>query len=212
MNLNKLTLSEQIYQILRTDILTQRISLGEKLTLNSLQARFGVSSTPIREALTRLTQDGLVNYISNIGVSVISLNEQELTELFQFMGDLDALAITYAAKHPDQEKLRAELDSVITAASIQNDAWIENSDRFHLLFYDYCQNSKLKLAAETLRSQITIFSNIYEQQAEPQLQIHDMHTQIYSAYCLGNTEKAAALMRTHLKQSLAYALDCYRNL
>lgn len=212
MNLNKLTLSEQIYQILRTDILTQKIPLGEKLTLSSLQTRFGVSSTPIREALTRLTQDGLVNYSSNIGVNVISLNKQELTELFQFMGDLDALAIIYAAKHPEQGKLRAGLDSVIAATGIQNEAWIENSDRFHLLFYDYCRNSKLKTAAETLRSQITIFSNIYEQQAEPQLQIHDMHTQIYTAYCLGNAEKAAALMRTHLKQSLAYALDYYRNL
>ena len=48
MALNKSTLSEQIYQILRSDILHQRIPLGEKLTLKNLQAQFEVSSTPIR--------------------------------------------------------------------------------------------------------------------------------------------------------------------
>ena len=68
MNLNKSTLSEQIYQILRADILSRRIPLGEKLTLKNLKEQFGVSSTPIREALTRLTEEGLVNHYSNIGV------------------------------------------------------------------------------------------------------------------------------------------------
>lgn len=46
MDLNKTTLSEQIYQILKEDILTQRIPLGEKLTLKMLKERFEVSSPP----------------------------------------------------------------------------------------------------------------------------------------------------------------------
>lgn len=50
----KKTLSEQIYEILRNDIVTQAIPCGSKLTLKILQERFHVSSTPIREALTRL--------------------------------------------------------------------------------------------------------------------------------------------------------------
>ena len=72
MGLNKSTLSEQIYQILRNDILTQKIPCGEKLTLKVLQERFQVSSTPIREALTRLTQDQLVYYYSDVGMRVMS--------------------------------------------------------------------------------------------------------------------------------------------
>ena len=48
MRLNKQTLSEQIYEILRQDILTQKIKCGTKLTLKVLQERFEVSSTPIR--------------------------------------------------------------------------------------------------------------------------------------------------------------------
>ena len=79
--------------------------MGEKLTLKNLQAQFEVSSTPIREALTRLTEDGLVRYYSNIGVNVIELSKQDLTELYQFMGDLDRLAILYSGNSPEHEQI-----------------------------------------------------------------------------------------------------------
>ena len=139
MTLNKSTLSEQIYQILRSDILNQRIPLGTRLTLKNLKEQFGVSSTPIREALTRLTEEGLVNHYSNIGVNVISLTEKDLTELYQFMGDLDRLAILYSAEHPAQEQICRELEGVLSVtnaieskgALLPEDIpeWIEHSDR-----------------------------------------------------------------------------------
>ena len=119
MGLNKSTLSEQIYQILRNDILTQKIKCGEKLTLKILQERFQVSSTPIREALTRLTQDQLVSYYSNINV------------------------------------------------------WNHYSDEFHLIFYRYCNNSRLTESADRLRSGISIFSNQYSRETGIQSQIDD---------------------------------------
>lgn len=106
MGLNKSTLSEQIYQILRNDILTQKIPCGEKLTLKVLQERFQVSSTPIREALTRLTQDQLVSYYSNVGVRVISFTADDLREIYTFMGDLDGLAIRYASASPVRKNYR----------------------------------------------------------------------------------------------------------
>lgn len=218
MTLNKSTLSEQIYQILRGDILSQRIPLGTKLTLKNLKEQFGVSSTPIREALTRLTEEGLVNYYSNIGVNVISLTETDLTELYQFMGDLDRLAILYCAGHPAQEQICRELEGVIAVTDaieakgvlLPRDIpeWIEHSDRFHLIFYDYCRNQRLALAAEKLRSQLTIFSNVYETKPQPQRQINRMHSRIYEAYRSQDYAKAGDLMKLHLEDSLLYAKQC----
>ena len=221
MALNKSTLSEQIYQILRSDILHQRIPLGEKLTLKNLQAQFEVSSTPIREALTRLTEDGLVRYYSNIGVNVIELSKQDLTELYQFMGDLDRLAILYSGKSSEHKKIckilednihhTLELEEKAQQAPLskeETENWISYSDHFHLIFYDYCANSRLTLAAEKLRSQLTIFSNLYETQAEPQHNIGQMHRQIFEAYKDGEINKAGDLMKQHLEDSLQYALSC----
>ena len=217
MALNKSTLSEQIYQILRSDILHQRIPLGEKLTLKNLQAQFEVSSTPIREALTRLTEDGLVRYYSNIGVNVIELSKQDLTELYQFMGDLDRLAILYSGNSPEHEQICKILEDNIRhtlaleekakqapLSKEETEKWISYSDHF----YEHCANSRLTLAAEKLRSQLTIFSNLYETQAEPQHNIGQMHKQIFEAYKNGEIAKAGDLMKQHLEDSLQYALSC----
>ena len=218
MALNKSTLSEQIYQLLRNDILTQKIPLGEKLTLKTLQEQFEVSSTPIREALTRLNQDGLVDYCSNIGVNVISLSETDLRELYQFMGDLDRLAILYTANCSNHEQICRELQKVLSITKQIEELdmpqhlipqWIENSDRFHLIFYDYCNNKRLTTAAQKLRSQLTIFSNVYETQNEAQKQIHRMHETIYETYRDGDVEKAGDLMKEHLEDSLNYALGLF---
>lgn len=217
MDLNKTTLSEQIYQILKEDILTQRIPLGEKLTLKMLKERFEVSSTPIRDALTRLTEEGLVRYYSNIGVNVISPGRTDLQELYQFMGDLDALAILYSSRSKDLSEILKELEENIELTRVilekekltQEEAslWISHSDRFHLIFYDYCHNTRLAVAAGRLRSQLTIFSNAYETGSLPQATIFRAHEEIFSLYKERHFQEAAGRMRLHLEESLQFALE-----
>ena len=186
MGLNKSTLSEQIYQILRNDILTQKIPCGEKLTLKLLQERFQVSSTPIREALTRLTQDQLVSYYSNVGVRVISFTADDLREIYTFMGDLDGLAIRYASASPDQEKLQAEVTEILEKECAAAKAAAESAER--------------------LRSGISIFSNQYCRETVIQTRIDEEHLAIFQAYKDGDIEKAVQMMKTHLNDSLNYAL------
>lgn len=215
MNLVKNTLSEQIYQILRNDILTQTIAPGEKLTLKTMQERFGVSSTPVRDAFTRLTEDGLVNYYSNIGVNVINLTKEDLVELYQFMGDLDSLAIRYCKNYPDQSEIITALEQTLYQTSIPESSplppekvrnWIDRSDEFHLIFYDYCGNGRLKRAAEKQRSQLTIFSNQYEAVPEMQKHIAKWHHIICESFRSGDFELASQQMKQHLEQSLEFAL------
>ena len=203
MDLNKTTLSEQIYQILKEDILTQRIPLGEKLTLKMLKERFEVSSTPIRDALTRLTEEGLVRYYSNIGVNVISPGRTDLQELYQFMGDLDALAILYSSRSKDLSEILKELEENIELTRVilekekltqeETSLWISHSDRFHLILYDYCQ--------------LTIFSNAYETGSLPQTTIFRAHEEIFSLYKERHFQEAADRMRLHLEESLQFALE-----
>ena len=197
MGLNKSTLSEQIYQILRNDILTQKIPCGEKLTLKVLQERFQVSSTPIREALTRLTQDQLVSYYSNVGVRVINFTADDLREIYTFMGDLDGLAIRYASASPDQEKLQAEVTEILEkecaaakAADVQPGTGIPtNSISF---FTATCNNSRLAESAERLRSRdFYFFQPDCRETCDPVLGIYEEHLAIFQAYKDGDIEKAS---------------------
>lgn len=213
MGLNKSTLSQQIYDILREDILKQNIHCGEKLTLNVLKERFQVSSTPIREALTRLAQDGLATYYSNIGITVIEPDRQDLKELYEFIGDLDSLAIRYASVHPKRDELVAELeDSITTARRFLDEErlneWHELSDSFHLIFYKYCHNSRLLESASRIRSQLTIFSNQYSLRTDAQSDIQKQHEEIFQSCHDGDITTAMDLMRSHVINSLQYALEC----
>lgn len=211
MALNKSTLSEQIYQILRDDILKQNIRCGEKLTLKLLMERFQVSSTPIREALTRLSQDHLVSYYSNIGVNVIDLKPKDLKEIYQFMGDLDGLAIRYASSYPRQEEVAEAVGQVIEQAANavkkgDTASWCLYSDQFHLEFYKFCCNSHLAESAERMRSQLTIFSNQYGKNEEIQTEIQTEHEAIFQTYLDGDVEAAVQMMKAHLEHSLKHAL------
>lgn len=206
----KKTLSEQIYEILRNDIVTQAIPCGSKLTLKVLKERFNVSSTPIRDALTRLAEEQLVSYYSNIGVSVVSLDEADVKEIYQFMGDLDSLAVGYASRCPHQgpvlEKLRENL-TLMDGCSLSSPRWLEYSDRFHLIFYDYCQNSRLVHSAERMRSQMSILAYQYEKQAPKQDLISNEHHLIFRLYEAGDYQGAVAMMKEHLGHSFEFARE-----
>lgn len=211
MNLNRNTLAEQVYEILRNDILTQKIPCGEKLTLSALKERFQVSTTPIRDALTRLEKDGLLQYYSNVGVNVIDLKEEDLRELFTFMGDLDALAICYASSAPGQEALCQALRENLQQTrelleTADMELWRSCSDGFHLVFYDFCGNTRLCASACQMRSQLTIYSNRYEQDSENRRQILREHQNLADLYQQGRIPEAMDAMRLHLKNSLQQAL------
>lgn len=107
------TLSEQIYDDLYHDITRQQLRCGQKLTLNMLKERFHVSHTPIREALMRLAENGLVTYYSNCGVTVIEFEERDIQELYQFASELDALAIQFCSASLNQMPLVLDLQEII---------------------------------------------------------------------------------------------------
>ncbi|MGN0373698.1 MAG: GntR family transcriptional regulator [Enterocloster sp.] len=209
MGLNKQTLSEQIYQILKHDILYQNIPSGSKLTLKMLQERFGVSSTPIREALTRLISDQLISYYSNVGVSVVSLDPRDIREIYQLMGDLDSLAVKYAADFPKRDLILRELEENIQNMELcgfDSPKWTEYSDQFHLIFYQYCCNSRLVRTAAQMRCQLSIVAYQYEQYRQNQELILKEHREIFDACRRDVFSDAVRLMKEHLMHSLRYSM------
>ena len=211
-HLVKSTLSSQIYDILKEDIIQGTIKPGEKLTLKFLQERFQVSSTPIREALTRLTEDSLVTYYSNVGIRVVELTKGDLEEIYQFIGDLDSIAIRYAYDNGNYEAMLKDMTDNITDSQkylqIQDTKnWILCSDSFHLIAYNYCGNKRLLTSAEKMRGQLTIMSASYEQKLEYQEKIQKEHEEIYELIEAHNIAVAQKKMKEHLNHSLSIALE-----
>ncbi len=101
----KQTLSEQIYNILKEDILCGRILMGDKLTNRELQERFQVSSTPVRDAINRLSKDGLTQEVSKSGAQLITFDYSYANELNDFITFLASKAVMLSGTEPDQKKL-----------------------------------------------------------------------------------------------------------
>ena len=79
--IKKRSLVDQVYEMLRGDIITLRRPLGSKLNVNELQDELGVSCTPIREAVNRLQQEGLIEFYRNSFRLHFSPEQLSVTEM-----------------------------------------------------------------------------------------------------------------------------------
>jgi len=103
---------DEVYQHLRDAILDGEFTPGEKLAEIDLVERLGVSRTPIREALQRLVQEGLLSTTANRGVRVRQVSAQEARDTYLVRETLDGLAAELAARHhtdADATRLRDAL-------------------------------------------------------------------------------------------------------
>ena len=211
---SKMTLSEQIYKVLRKEIITQAVPCGKKLTLQELKDKFNVSHTPIREALTRLSEEGLLVYESNCGVTVVSYTEKDIISLFEFTAGLDAMSVLMCSGGLSAAALVAEMDELIEVTdrayeSGNMEEWEGYSEDFHSLFYKYADNRYLTVAAKKIQAQIALLSTLY-QTDETAAVVQEEHHKIADHVRKNDFEGAAGLMRRHTLNDMAYALRAYR--
>lgn len=209
MNANSSTVSERIYAAIRNDILNKTLVSGEKLTIKKLHEMYGVSSSPIREALFRLQQDGLIEYRSNAGMRVIEFTRQDLAEIYMLLTEFDVIALRAATTPTRRLSTLAALELCMerARASIENNYWNYYSDAFHSILYEEAQNGRLTDAARKIRIQSTIFSNQYEIKEENRREILKQHEEILNAIRDNRLDRAEDLMRTHVGSSYAKALS-----
>ena len=105
------SLADQVFEHIETDILSGKYGRGEVITEGKLSAELGVSRTPIREALRRLSQEHLIEE-SGKGIVVIGISEKDLDDIFLIRKQLESLAAAMAAKHHTDEQLE-ELREVL---------------------------------------------------------------------------------------------------
>ncbi len=207
------TLSEEIYDELYRDITKQELKCGQKLTLQMLKERFNVSHTPIREALMRLAENGLVSYYSNVGVKVVEFTEADIRELYQFAAELDAMAIQFCGSSLVQEPLLMDLEEIVTKSSqlLENGdvkAWKDYSEAFHVVFYRHAHNAYLDDAAAKLRAKLELLSCMYYTDRNVK-SVNSGHVSIYNLVKEGKFKEAAAAMRRHLHYDMALAMKSY---
>jgi DNA-binding GntR family transcriptional regulator len=143
------SLPEAAYQAIRSNILDNRWPPGFQATELDIATRLNMSRTPVREALMRLQQEGLVEVVPRHGMRVLPVSPADMKEIYEVLRSLEATAAELAAarKLSPAELRRLEdasdaMDAALKADDL--DAWAKADEAFHAQLLDLCGNRILK--------------------------------------------------------------------
>jgi DNA-binding GntR family transcriptional regulator len=212
----KTTLAEQIYSILKEDIINQNIKCGEKLTIKELQERFNVSSTPVRDAMGRLNQDGLIDHVTNVGAKIILLEEKDISEIYDFCSILDDAALKLSMESAKVDEFISEITKCIAhqEKAIESNnikGFKQHSDDFHDCFFRYADNSRLYSAATKMRSQLSILTNKYQNLTIAKSVVFIEHKQIADAIANKDYDNSSLFLKNHFEHEKNYLLENLTN-
>lgn len=162
-SIQKRSLVDQVYDRLRSDIITLQIPFGSKINVNELQDTLGVSCTPIREAINRLQQEGLITYENNVGARVLTLEPKDVEEIQQLATTLHCAAAKLAMERGDHEGMSAQLRHCVDKfrAADSAAAHVDAVHHFVEVFYRNCGNRRLDRSMLAIQGQQLIIRNLY---------------------------------------------------
>jgi DNA-binding GntR family transcriptional regulator len=149
--ISRINLTEEIYRIVKEDILSHKLKSGEKINIDLLARSLEVSNIPIREALSRLQSEGYLYVIPFKGMFVNLMTLKDLNELFEIRLHLEPLAVEKAALIiPDDKlaRLQETMNSLQTNQSSRSTNGFvtitEMNMSIHGTILAYCENTNLQ--------------------------------------------------------------------
>ncbi|MGH2560939.1 MAG: GntR family transcriptional regulator, partial [Thermomicrobiales bacterium] len=200
-------------------ILDRRLHPGEKLSDLRLSDELGVSRTPVREALHRLVQDGIVRAEPNRGFYIASFSGRDVEEVYDLRAVLEAAALEAAAAHLDAAILRAALDHLdeieqqIAADESTEEyqraatSFLEADRSFHRALAELAGNSRLAAVVEGLWAQIAVFQRAGTFRHTTTEASIRYHRQIIAALLNGYVAEAVRLLKEHIADVKVRALE-----
>jgi len=203
-----MSLPTPIYQQLINAIEKGDLRPGDRMLETELASRFGVSRTPIREAIRRLETDGLVVHKPRIGAVVRVLTQQEIVELYEMRIVLEATAAQMAAKHCSNAETRTlqDLNDQMLAHSKDPFAVATLNRKFHTCIFNAARNRFLAQSYNSLSYSLILLGKTTLETDERVQNVYAQHEAIIGALISGDIEIASEVMRLHMETSLDHRL------
>ncbi len=210
------SLQQKTYDLLRRAILNGKLPPGHRLVEYKLAAQLGVSRLPVREAIRKLEQEGLVVVDPRRAVHVCGIDPVEAKETYALRMILEGAAAGFAAAHAsesDLQRLRDNLDTMERAIAAQDRLGIQEANYdFHDTLVEMCGNKKLIELVHRVRDSIERFRRLYANRIGFTEVRSREHYPIYQAIADRDSERSEQLMRSHLGGSLEMLLNSLRSI
>lgn len=206
------TLSSRVALRLRDEILTGELKPGERLNELGIAERYGVSPTPVREAMRLLRGDGLVEYSDRKGMRVIEITERQIRQAFSVRTAIEHLALEEALplmSRSDKERLLELAVSTEEARGRPASFLFEVDRRFHAFFVDSSQNMWLSEFSERIANVLTVAR--LELFNDPDLDsVIAEHEAIANAVLVDDLDKAHRELDKHIKRVCNNAIAAHK--
>jgi DNA-binding GntR family transcriptional regulator len=215
------TTATTVYDRIRDDILSGGLAPALKLRIEFVCERYGTGASPVREALNRLSQDGLVERRDQRGFYVAAVSLEQLAELVKTRCWVEAIALRESIIHrnaPWEEnlvlafhRLSRTKRSLDTAAYTINPEWEERHRAFHHALIANCGSSQLLTFCDELRDQADRYRKLAAARVFPKRQGPDEHRSIMEATIDGDIDRAVSLLEAHYRRTQAIIEEEFRS-
>jgi DNA-binding GntR family transcriptional regulator len=192
---------DQIAQALRASLVAGEMRPGVVYSAPTLAERFGVSPTPVREAMLDLVKEGLVTAVRNKGFRVTELSDRDLDEITEVRALIEVPTVGRVAASPvGAEELRPLAEAVVAAAERRDIlGYIEADQVFHLELLALGGNAHLVEVVRELRHRSRLYGVPSLAERGELLPSAREHLQLLDFVTAGDVEAAETLMRHHLR-------------
>lgn len=204
---------EYAYNQIRQMLLRGELQAGQSLRQEDLAKIVGVSRLPIREALNRLTAEGLVTLRPRRGYVVTSLNQDEIREIFE----LRMIVEEYAARLATEARTAADIEAVerplVAMESIeildqeQLTRWSECNRLFHARLFESSGRSHVCGVVAKLRDAVAPYIRMLITSPEQVEEARTQHRDIFEAFRDGDADRAGAFSRQHCEYTADFLIQ-----
>lgn len=196
------TRADEIRQVIEAEIFSGLLRPGTRLDEESLAARFGLSRTPVREAILQLVYSGLVVKQPRQGAVVAPLDLHRMVQMFEVMSDIEGLCARYAARRMSAEEKQAlqvlHARSCALCEARQLDEYYAVNHAFHEAIYLGCHNVVLQDMARSLFARLAPYRRYQLNHPQRIDESYAEHGEVLEAILAAEPERAQAVMRKHV--------------
>jgi len=211
------TRAERVYGELRADILAGRRHPGERLPFADLSARYGASMGVVREALTRLAAEGLVESEPQYGFRVMPISADDLRHLTEARRAIEPLVFRAAIEHGGlaweaqvvAAHHRLERTPVLAADDPERvgEEWAEAHAEYHRALLAGCPNPRLRSVAASLRDAAELYRRWSATLDQHQRDIPAEHRAMLDAVLAQDADAAAEALSAHIQHTTDLLLE-----
>ena len=192
------------YEQILQGVLDGVYEAGRWLKDTELAEALGISRTPVREALLRLTQEHILENRPGRGFAVRLMDSREAAETYPILWTIEGLAVTLLDRVSEEDLKALEFLNGLLAASAENpEASLRIDSDWHSLLVDIVANERLTAVARSLRLVVMRYECAFMRETGRVAQSVNDHTDLIAALEQGDMQRAAAMLKEHWQRSLA---------